>query len=46
VAVGADGIFMEVHINPTEALCDGENTVSLDDLPRYLKTLKDIEGAL
>ena len=46
VAVGADGIFMEVHINPKEALCDGENSVSLQDLPRYLKKLQDIEGVL
>ena len=46
MAVGVDGIFMEVHINPSEALCDGENSIPLDDLPRYLKTLKDIEGVL
>jgi 2-dehydro-3-deoxyphosphooctonate aldolase (KDO 8-P synthase) len=46
MAVGADGIFMEVHINPKEALCDGENSVSLQDLPRYLKKLQDIEGVL
>ena len=46
MAVGVDGIFMEVHSNPKEALCDGENSVSLDDLPRYLKKLKDIEEVL
>ena len=46
MAVGVDGIFMEVHFDPAKALCDGENSVSLDDLPRYLKTLKDIEGVL
>jgi 2-dehydro-3-deoxyphosphooctonate aldolase (KDO 8-P synthase) len=46
VAVGVEGIFMEVHINPAEALCDGENSVSLKDLPGYLKTLQNIEGAL
>jgi 2-dehydro-3-deoxyphosphooctonate aldolase (KDO 8-P synthase) len=46
MAVGVDGIFMEVHINPKEALCDGENSVSLQALPRYLKKLQDIEGVL
>lgn len=46
VAVGVDGIFMEVHFNPAEALCDGENSVSLEDLPRYLKKLQEIEGVL
>jgi 2-dehydro-3-deoxyphosphooctonate aldolase (KDO 8-P synthase) len=46
MAVGVDGIFMEVHVNPKEALCDGENSVSLLDLPRYLKKLQDIEGVL
>lgn len=46
IAVGVDGIFMEVHINPAEALCDGENSISLNDLPGYLKTLQNIEGVL
>jgi 2-dehydro-3-deoxyphosphooctonate aldolase (KDO 8-P synthase) len=46
IAVGVDGIFMEVHINPAEALCDGENSVALKDLSGYLKTLQNIEGAL
>jgi len=46
IAVGVDGIFMEVHISPAEALCDGENSVALRDLSGYLKTLQNIEGAL
>ncbi|OPY70662.1 MAG: 2-dehydro-3-deoxyphosphooctonate aldolase [Syntrophorhabdus sp. PtaU1.Bin050] len=46
VAVGVDGIFMEVHFDPSEALCDGANSISLDDLPRILETLKRIEAAL
>jgi 2-dehydro-3-deoxyphosphooctonate aldolase (KDO 8-P synthase) len=46
IAVGADGIFMEAHIDPSKALCDGENSVALDDLPVILKTLKSIEEAL
>jgi 2-dehydro-3-deoxyphosphooctonate aldolase (KDO 8-P synthase) len=46
IAVGVDGIFMEVHENPSEALCDGQNTLSLDDLPSLLKQLKTVESAL
>jgi 2-dehydro-3-deoxyphosphooctonate aldolase (KDO 8-P synthase) len=46
LAVGADGIFMEVHTNPGQALCDGDNSVPLDDLPFMLKTLKRIGEVL
>lgn len=46
LAVGADGIFMEVHMNPGQALCDGDNSVPLDDLPFMLKILKKIEEVL
>ncbi|MBP6941614.1 MAG: 3-deoxy-8-phosphooctulonate synthase [Syntrophorhabdaceae bacterium] len=46
LAVGADGIFMEVHMNPGQALCDGDNSIPLNELPFMLKTLKKIEEAL
>ncbi|MCX7965367.1 MAG: 3-deoxy-8-phosphooctulonate synthase [Syntrophorhabdaceae bacterium] len=46
IAVGADGIFMEVHIDPAQALCDGDNSVSIDDIPEYLMVLKRIEAVL
>ena len=46
VAVGVDGVFMEVHFDPSKALCDGANSVAIDDLPRMLETLKRIEAAL
>ena len=46
VATGADGIFMEVHTDPSKALCDGENAVALADLYRYLEVLKRIGEAL
>ena len=32
VAAGVDGLFMEVHDNPEEALCDGPNSLYLDKL--------------
>ncbi len=46
VAVGVDGIFMEVHEDPSRALCDGENSLPLDGLPEVLEVLKRIEDAL
>jgi 2-dehydro-3-deoxyphosphooctonate aldolase (KDO 8-P synthase) len=30
VAVGVDGLFMEIHPNPEKALCDGPNSIPLD----------------
>ena len=42
VAVGIDGIFMEVHEDPDRALSDGPNSYRLDDLPALLETLKRI----
>jgi len=42
VACGVDGLFMEVHPEPDKALCDGPNMLRLDDLPEFLKTVKDI----
>jgi 2-dehydro-3-deoxyphosphooctonate aldolase (KDO 8-P synthase) len=44
VATGVDGIFMEVHENPEKALCDGPNSVRLDELPLLLKKLKAIDS--
>jgi len=44
VAVGVNAIFMEVHFDPSRALCDGANSICLDDLPRMLETLKRIEA--
>ena len=40
VAAGADGVFMEVHPEPDKALCDGPNSLKLDDVPELLATLK------
>jgi len=46
VAVGVDGIFMEVHPDPKKALCDGDNSLPLSDLEKTLVVLKRIEEAL
>ncbi len=42
VAAGADGVFMEVHEDPDRALCDGPNSVPLDEVFTILKALKDV----
>lgn len=46
VAVGADGIFMEVHPTPDKALCDGPNSIKLQEVEGILKTLIAIREAL
>jgi 2-dehydro-3-deoxyphosphooctonate aldolase (KDO 8-P synthase) len=44
VAVGVDGIFVEVHHQPELAKCDGPNSVRLDSLHDLLTTLMQIDG--
>ncbi len=44
VAAGIDGLFMEVHPCPDEALCDGPNMMSLDELPALLKQVMEIDS--
>ena len=34
-AVGADGIIVEVHPTPDDAVCDGPQTLALDDFARF-----------
>lgn len=41
-AAGCDGIFIEVHLAPEKALCDGPNMISLNQLERLLIKLKKI----
>jgi 2-dehydro-3-deoxyphosphooctonate aldolase (KDO 8-P synthase) len=43
VAAGVDALFMEVHACPDEALCDGPNMMSLDELPALLRQAKEID---
>ena len=43
VAAVADGIFMEVHTDPDKALCDGPNSLKLDNLHELFSQLKAIK---
>ena len=45
VAVGVDGIFVEVHDHPEQALSDGANALHLDLLPNFLQTLRRIAAS-
>ena len=46
MATGCDGIFMEIHENPSRALSDGPNQIHLKDLPKNLRVLKAIHAAV
>ena len=46
VAAGADGLLIEVHPNPTEALVDGLQSLSLSDFTRLMGELKVIAQAV
>ncbi len=40
VAAGADGLFVEVHNDPSKALSDGANALHLDLLPAFLRRMR------
>ena len=44
VAAGVDGIFIEAHPNPPDALCDAASQYYLDDLSEFVKPLLDIHA--
>ncbi len=45
VAAGIDGIFMEIHPDPDKALCDGPNSIPLDEVEVLLTRLVRIREA-
>ncbi|MFH1355277.1 MAG: 3-deoxy-8-phosphooctulonate synthase [Candidatus Omnitrophota bacterium] len=46
VAFGCEGLFLEVHSNPNQALCDGSNMIDLVILKKLLRQVKKIESVL
>lgn len=46
VAAGANGLFIETHPDPDQALSDGPNMIPLRQLPRLLEQLLRIHEAL
>jgi len=46
IAAGADGIMVEVHDNPDEALSDGAQSLYPKQFAELMKEIKIIAGAL
>ena len=46
VACGCDGLFLEVHPRPDEALSDGPNMLALDDFPALVECCLRLREAL
>ena len=46
VAAGADGLIIEVHSNPEEALCDGEQSLKPRSFKQLMDELKPIAAAV
>ena len=46
VAVGADGLIIEVHNDPEHALCDGAQSLKPERFGRLMQDLKIIAGAV
>ncbi len=45
MAVGADGLIVEVHPDPQSALCDGPQSLDLEEFAAFMKRLKEFARA-
>ncbi|MBL7114708.1 MAG: 3-deoxy-8-phosphooctulonate synthase [Kiritimatiellae bacterium] len=46
VATGCNGVFMETHVNPEEALSDKANAVPVTQMRKIMMTLKGIDAVV
>lgn len=46
VAVGADGLIIEVHNDPANALCDGPQSIRPEEYDKLVKELSVIAQAV
>ncbi|OGS20744.1 MAG: 3-deoxy-7-phosphoheptulonate synthase [Elusimicrobia bacterium RIFOXYA2_FULL_40_6] len=46
IAAGADGLMVEVHSKPQEALCDGSQSLLPDQFIKMMKELKGVSAAV
>lgn len=46
LAAGANGVFIETHPKPDQALSDGPNMIALTDMPAVLKSLLKVFAAV
>jgi 2-dehydro-3-deoxyphosphooctonate aldolase (KDO 8-P synthase) len=44
VAAGVDGLFLEVHPDPSRALCDAASQMCISDVEEFLKPLLEIHN--
>ena len=46
MAVGADGVMIEVHNDPQHALCDGQQSVTPEQFDGIMKDIRAIAAAV
>lgn len=46
VAVGIDGLFLEIHPDPDKALCDGPNSIPLHQVEELLRQILSVRAAV
>ena len=46
IAIGANGLFIETHPHPDQALSDGPNMIPLDQMRKTLETVLRIWGSI
>jgi 3-deoxy-7-phosphoheptulonate synthase len=46
LAAGADGVMVEMHPNPREALCDGSQSLSISDFEQMMNELRELAAFL
>lgn len=46
IAVGADGLIVETHIDPANALCDGQQSLNPKEMAELLKQIKNIASVI
>ena len=46
LAAGADGLLVEVHPNPKEALSDGDQSLPLESFPAFVEDIRRIANAM
>jgi 2-dehydro-3-deoxyphosphooctonate aldolase (KDO 8-P synthase) len=46
ISVGADGLFLEIHDNPSQALSDSHNSFNLSKLHKFCTSLLRLKKAV
>jgi 3-deoxy-7-phosphoheptulonate synthase len=46
IAVGADAVMIDVHANPTQALCDGPQALYGDELAEVARACRELPPML